>query len=100
MSGLMLTTAQELAYGDQVVFNTKLGDVDGNSYNVVVIGTQTWMAENLKTTLFNNSTPIPIVTDNAAWVALSTPAYCWYNNDIGNKAIYGALYNWYVVSTW
>ncbi len=85
------------AYGNQVVFNTKLADVDGNSYNVVLIGTQLWMAENLKTTMFNNSTSIPIVTDNAAWVALSTPAYCWYNNDIGYKAIYGALYNWYVV---
>jgi len=40
------------------------------------------------------------VTDGAAWAALTTPSYCWYNNDAGtNKATYGALYNWYTVNT-
>jgi uncharacterized protein (TIGR02145 family) len=57
------------------------------------------MAENLKTTKYNDGTPIPNVTDNTAWAALTTPAYCWYNNDATTyKATYGALYNWYVVN--
>ena len=74
-------------------------DADGNTYNTVKIGTQVWMAENLKTTKYNDNTSIPPVTDNDAWGALSTPAYCWYNNDETNKNTYGALYNWYVVGT-
>jgi uncharacterized protein (TIGR02145 family) len=58
------------------------------------------MATNLKTTKYNDGTTIPLVTDGAAWVALSTPGYCWYNNDAATyKATYGALYNWYTVNT-
>jgi uncharacterized protein (TIGR02145 family) len=58
------------------------------------------MAENLKTTKYNDGTAIPVVTDNIAWAALVTPAYCWYNNDdAANKNSYGALYNWYAVNT-
>ena len=58
------------------------------------------MAENLKTTKYNDGTPIPLVTDNTEWADTRTPAYCWYNNDAtANKNAYGALYNWYVVST-
>jgi uncharacterized protein (TIGR02145 family) len=87
------------AYGNQVTFNTKLSDVEGNTYNVVVIGNQMWMAENLKTTSYNDNTTIPLVENNGAWVALSSPGYCWYNNDINNKNIYGAIYNWFVVNT-
>jgi uncharacterized protein (TIGR02145 family) len=80
-------------------------DGDGNNYPVIQIGTgksapQIWMAENLKATKFKNgTTPIPNITGNAAWQALSTPAFSWYNNEAGNKATYGALYNWYTVNT-
>ncbi len=88
------------AYGNQVVFNTRLADVDGNSYNVVVIGTQMWMAENLKTTRLNNNTAITNVTDNTAWSLLTTPAYCWYlNSSAQYKDVYGAMYNWFTVNT-
>ena len=75
----------------------KLSDIDGNQYNVVKIGSQVWMKENLKTTKYNDGASIPLVTLNTDWSALTTPAYCWYNNDAATyKDTYGALYNWYV----
>jgi uncharacterized protein (TIGR02145 family) len=77
-----------------------LKDIDGNVYTSVTSGTQVWMVENLKTTKYNDGTPIPLVTDNTAWTNLTTPGYCWYNNDAAaNKNTYGALYNWYAVNT-
>ena len=74
-------------------------DADGNIYTERKIGDQVWMVENLKTTKFNDGTQIPLVTDNASWDALSTPAYCWYENDLNSKNPNGALYNWYTVGT-
>jgi len=76
---------------------TTVTDIDGNVYHTVTIGTQVWMVENLKTTKYNDGTPITNVTDNGAWGNLSTPAYCWYANDATYKNTYGALYNWFVV---
>ncbi|NLO02391.1 MAG: hypothetical protein GX126_08770 [Bacteroidales bacterium] len=74
-------------------------DIDGNKYNTVVIGDQEWMSENLKTTRYNDGTPIPNVSDINEWRLLNTPAYIWYGNDITKKEIYGALYNWFAVGT-
>lgn len=74
-------------------------DSDGNNYPVVQIGSQLWMAENLKTTTYNDNFPIPNVTDGTEWANLVTDAYCWYGNNINNKDRYGALYNWYAVKT-
>jgi uncharacterized protein (TIGR02145 family) len=75
-------------------------DIDGNVYKTVTIGTQTWMAENMKTTKFNDGSAVPLVTDNNSWYNNSKPGYCWYNNDeANNKVTYGALYNWYAVKT-
>ena len=76
---------------------TTISDIDGNSYSIVSIGTQTWMAENLKTTKFNDGTAIPNVTVDATWAALTTGAYCDYSNTSSNSATYGRLYNWYVL---
>jgi uncharacterized protein (TIGR02145 family) len=75
-------------------------DADGNSYNVVKIGTQVWMTENLKTTKLNDGTAISLVPDANLWKTSATPGYCWYNNDATvNKNKYGALYNWLTVGT-
>jgi uncharacterized protein (TIGR02145 family) len=75
-------------------------DIDGNVYKTVTIGKQVWMTENLKTTKLNDGTPLPQVQDNAAWKALTTPAYCWFKNDApANKNMFGALYIWYTVNT-
>ncbi len=74
-------------------------DVDGNEYQTVRIGNQVWMAENLRTTKYNDGTAIPLVTDSAAWAALTTPGYCNYSNTTNANIIkkYGSFYNWYVV---
>jgi uncharacterized protein (TIGR02145 family) len=61
-----------------------MNDIDGNVYKSVTIGTQTWMASNLKTTKYADGTAIPNITDNTAWSNLSTPGYCWYENDQKN----------------
>jgi uncharacterized protein (TIGR02145 family) len=82
----------DLTYGN-------VTDIEGNSYKTIVVGTQTWFAENLKTTTNNDGSLIPNVTDNNLWTGLTTPAYCWYENNIDNKDLTGAKYNWYAVNT-
>jgi uncharacterized protein (TIGR02145 family) len=72
-------------------------DIDGNIYPTVVIGKQEWMAVNLKTTTYNDGTPIANVTDAASWASSGSPAYSWYDNDLASKDLYGALYNWYTL---
>jgi uncharacterized protein (TIGR02145 family) len=64
----------------------------------VVIGTQTWDKCNLDVTTYANGDPIPEVTDQAIWNTLTTGAWCYYNNDPANGAIYGKMYNWYAVN--
>ena len=89
------------SYGEDMTFNTTqpLPDIDGNSYNTVTIGSQTWFNRNLETTRFNDGTKIPLVSDGTIWAGLVTPGFCWYNNDeLQSKGTYGALYNWYVAS--
>lgn len=72
-------------------------DADGNSYKTVKIGTQVWMAENLKTTKYNDGTAIPNLTDNSAWGSATSGAWCDYNLTSSNSVTYGKLYNWYAV---
>jgi uncharacterized protein (TIGR02145 family) len=86
-----------------IVFNPNLTygtmtDQDGNVYKTIIIGTQTWMAENLRTTKYRNGDAIANVTDNTQWLGLTTGAYCWFNNSDVDKATYGALYNWFAAS--
>ncbi len=74
-------------------------DVDGNTYETAWINEQCWMAENLKTTKYSDGTAIAYPgTSNTSWENNTTGAYAWYNNDISNKDLYGALYNWYAVN--
>ncbi len=76
-------------------------DIEGNVYKTVKIGNQWWIAENLRTTKYNDGTAIPLVTDSAAWVDLTTPGYCYYNNTTNPDSIkkFGALYSWHTVDT-
>jgi uncharacterized protein (TIGR02145 family) len=76
---------------------TTVKDIDGNTYNIIQIGDQFWMKENLKVSKFKNGDNITEVTDNVQWSGLSTPALCFYDNDEANEDPYGLMYNWYVV---
>lgn len=74
-------------------------DADGNIYQSVRIGNQVWTTENLRTTKYNDNSPIPFITDNVEWSRCTTGAYCSYKNNASNVAIYGLLYNWYAIGT-
>ena len=70
-------------------------DIDGNVYNSVVIGSQTWMNRNLNVTKYKDGSTIP--NPSGSWASLSTGAYGDYNNNATNSNTYGKLYNWFVV---
>jgi uncharacterized protein (TIGR02145 family) len=62
------------------------------------------MAENLRTTKYNDGSPIPNIVSDTAWDSCyytQTGAYCYYNNTTDSDSIekFGALYNWYAVNT-
>ena len=82
-----------------VLHSQTMKDADGNIYMTVNIGKQVWMSENLKTTRFNDGKPIQLVANDNAWKGLKTSAYCWYKDDIKNKDVFGALYNWFAVNS-
>jgi uncharacterized protein (TIGR02145 family) len=90
-----------ITYGNDMTFTTSeiIFDVDGNFYNTLTVGNQLWMAENLRTTKFNDGTSILQVIVKNAWSRLKKPGYCWYNNDTLSANVTGALYNWYAVNT-
>lgn len=76
----------------------EVSDVDGNIYKTVKIGEQTWMAENLKVTHYQNGDEIQFVSDNLEWSQQQNGAFCFYNNDSINSKKYGNLYNWYAIT--
>jgi uncharacterized protein (TIGR02145 family) len=83
---------------ENMTFTTySVADIENNLYHSVTIGTQVWLAENLKTSKFNDGTSIPLVTDQNEWNTAAGYSYCWYNNSPTNKDSYGALYNWWAV---
>jgi uncharacterized protein (TIGR02145 family) len=110
------TTTQ--VYSDNLEAPMPVIDIDGNSYTIVKIGNQVWMAQNLKTSKFRDGTQIAYFdkTQNAGWASSGTnltPAYCWilgeastfvYTDDTWNNGTdkiaktYGAYYNWYTAS--
>jgi uncharacterized protein (TIGR02145 family) len=101
ISGNYSTVKIDIPVSDKTItFNfTACTDGDNNNYPVVAIGSQIWMAENLKTTRYSDNTPIPLVAGNSAWSVLTTPGCCWFNNDeAAYKDVCGAMYNWYSVN--
>jgi len=109
------TNSLGTSYGEQVsvtagldpsIFNTgisygSLVDIEGNVYRTVQIGTQTWMAENLRTATYRNGEQIQIISDSASWANNNTniPAWSFYQNNASGNIPYGKLYNWYAVTS-
>lgn len=91
--------AKDLVVVAPPVAGTSITDIDGNIYKTIKIGTQTWMAENLKTTRYKDGTAIAAVTDASVWSSATSGAWCNYSNSNTNDNIYGKLYNWYAVNT-
>jgi len=73
-------------------------DINGNEYLTIKIGSQVWMAENLRTTHYRNGDKILYVSDSQQWDNLTTGAYTYYNNEEINMNTYGCLYNWHVAN--
>jgi uncharacterized protein (TIGR02145 family) len=74
-----------------------ISDNEGNYYHTIKIGSNTWTVENLRTTKYNNGTPLQYVTDDKTWANMDviyTGSYCYYNNDSAYKETYGTMYNW------
>ena len=97
VSGNNQTVMTDIPTADKTVTFTftECKDGDNNYYPVVQIGTQLWMAENLKTTSYNDGTTIPNITADATWNATTTGAYCDFSNTPANSITYGRLYNWF-----
>lgn len=104
---------EDIVYGNQVKFKTQdhilfnpnlsygsVTDIDGNVYKTIKIGTQTWMAENLKVTHYSNGDSIPNEKNSNKWgfFEIDYGAYCWYKNNSSNKNIQGAYYNWHAAT--
>jgi len=81
------------------VFCEPLTDIDGNIYKTVKIGNRIWTAENLKTTRYNDSLPILLITDDTEWRNAKKGAYCHYNHNFNNTEKFGALYNWHALQS-
>jgi uncharacterized protein (TIGR02145 family) len=110
------TNSAGTAYGNELSFTTKplislinyntnltygsVSDIEGNIYKTIIIGTQTWMAENLKTIKYNNGDLIgTTIPDTLNLYHINDPKYQWaYNGDESLVPVYGRLYTWYAVS--
>ncbi len=92
------TITGDIVFNPDLTYGT-VTDTLGNQYKTIQIGTQTWMAENLKTTRLNDYTEIANITGFTEWQNFESPAYCWYLNDTKYTGTFGALYNYYTVNT-
>ncbi|MFN8257506.1 MAG: fibrobacter succinogenes major paralogous domain-containing protein [Bacteroidales bacterium] len=88
-------------YGEIKEFKTvkeTLKDIDGNEYQIIKIGNQTWMAENLRVKHYRNGDPIEFVEDDTQWGSLDNGAYCFYNNEYIFEYFFGKFYNYYAIT--
>ena len=95
---LLSRSSQHISYNPYLTYGT-LQDTDANVYQTIQIGTQLWMAENLRTTRYRNGEFIPYVASHVDWAALRTGGQTVYNNSLNPDTIakYGRLYNFYAV---
>jgi uncharacterized protein (TIGR02145 family) len=89
--------------GSGIVFNSSktygtVTDYDGNVYKTIMIGSQKWMAENLKTEHYSNGDIINHISDPGPWENAAEGAWTYYSNNADMNKDYGKLYSWYAVS--
>lgn len=103
------TNTKGTAYGNTISFNTgivfnqnlnydSVTDIDGNIYKTIIIGNQIWMAENLRTTHYQNAESIPEISEDLVWLSLKSGAQCSWNNNASFSSRFGRIYNFYAVS--
>ena len=104
MKELIITLSAFILFILATMGQTPMGsawDIDGNSYPLVKIGDQVWMAKNLDVSHFRNGDIIPEARTAEEWQKASddtSPAWCYYKNDPVNGKHLGKLYNWYAVN--
>jgi uncharacterized protein (TIGR02145 family) len=95
-----LTILATILLTESMFAQAKLTDLDGNQYGIVKIGSQFWMAENLKTTKYRNGDSIR--TTSLATLDITsenTPKYQFaYDRNESNTETYGRLYTWYAAT--
>ncbi len=89
------TCGEHLVHNSNKTYGTLI-DQQGNSYKTIVIGSQTWMAENLKTSIYRNGDPILTLTP-PQWASTNSGAWMYYENNQLFECPYGKIYNWYTV---
>ncbi|MFN0032599.1 MAG: fibrobacter succinogenes major paralogous domain-containing protein [Flavobacteriales bacterium] len=101
VAAMAITTLQGCVKEEEpiiIIERSSVTDVEANTYATVKIGDQWWMAENLRTTLFNDNTPIQYfartVGADTNWTNATFPAYSYINDSIS-----GCLYNSYVIAS-
>lgn len=89
-----------VVYSDDHTFRTRevVTDIDGYVYEVVSIGNQKWMAENLKTSRYRDGSIITLMSADSLWSSCRTGAFSSYDNKNSNVVNLGGLYNWYAVN--
>lgn len=87
----------ENIHNPDLIYNF-MHDQEGNEYKTIIIGDQEWMAENLKTNIYQNGDPITNSINGSQWSLLNTGAWCVYNNESRFDCPYGKLYNWFTIS--
>ncbi|MCL2289594.1 MAG: InlB B-repeat-containing protein [Bacteroidetes bacterium] len=73
-------------------------DIDNNTYSTILIGTQCWMKENLRTTKYKNGNALTLSTWGIGFL-IGSDNMCYYNFDASTAEIYGAFYNWNTFNT-
>ncbi len=97
VSGTAHSCGLQYVHNPSLTYGT-MTDQEGNAYKTIVIGTQLWMAENLKTSTYRNGDVIPTNLDNSQWSSTTSGAWAYYNNNASYACPYGKLYNWYAVN--
>jgi uncharacterized protein (TIGR02145 family) len=92
------TNSVGTGYGTDLTFTTQGNIIYNPIVPSVTICDQIWMTKNLEVTSYRNGDPIPQVQDATQWSALTTGAWCYYENITDNGILYGKLYNWYAVN--